>query len=88
MTLRCKVCGTEMQLRNGRFGQFYFCRKSTVKNLHGILSKIDYDSAIASLANVLKGDSQDLQTREYLRKVEKAAGEAIADSLTDYQLST
>jgi uncharacterized protein YbcI len=73
-----------MQLRNGRFGQFYFCRKSTVKKLHGIVNKAEYDAAATSLENVFKGDSQDLNTREHLRKIEKAAGETIVDFFTDY----
>jgi ssDNA-binding Zn-finger/Zn-ribbon topoisomerase 1 len=88
MTPKCKVCDTEMQLRNGRFGAFYFCPKSRARDLHGTINKAEYDVAsTASLANVYRADSEDRQMLEHLRRIEKAAGETVVDFFTDHQMS-
>jgi ssDNA-binding Zn-finger/Zn-ribbon topoisomerase 1 len=85
---KCKVCGTEMQLRNGRYGEFYFCVKSRVRDLHGTINKDEYDAAAAAgPAKVYRADSEDQQMREHLHRIETAGANTIVDFYVGPQLS-
>ena len=85
MAPACKVCGTQMQVRNGKYGQFYFCVKSRVNNLHGTINKVEYDAA--SSTAVIARDTADTEMLEHLHRIETAAADNAIDFYTDYQLS-
>ena len=88
MTPACKVCGTQMQLRNGRYGEFYFCVKSRVKNLHGTINKAEYDTALAaSAAAVAARDTADQEMLAHMRRIETAGADNAIDFYVDHQLS-
>ena len=88
MALFCKVCGTQMQLRHGKFGPFYFCIKSRVKDLHGTINKAQYDAArAASTTTIIASDTADAEMLVHLNRIEAASAANALDFYPDYQLS-
>lgn len=84
----CKVCSAEMQLRNGKYGQFYFCANSTAKDSHGTINKAAYDAlCLSGLANVYRADSEDRQMKEHLHRIATAGGLTVEDFYTDYHMA-
>lgn len=52
--MKCNRCGAEMAIRSGRYGDFYFCPKSTKDSPHKTVSAEDSEkSLILSLSQQL-----------------------------------
>jgi len=81
----CKVCSTELQLREGKFGPFYFCPQSKGYVKHGTINKAEYDALLVSgLAKVYKRDSDDQQMVDHLRRIEAASADSLSSSVIDF----
>jgi hypothetical protein len=85
MNPKCKVCGTPMPLRDGKFGPFYFCPRSKGFVKHGTITKAAYDAQLtAGLAKVYKRDTEDQQMVDHFKRVEAAGAGSLSSSVIDF----
>jgi hypothetical protein len=74
-----------MQLRDGKYGEFYCCPRSKGFVKHGTINKAAYDAQLVSgLAKVYTRDTDDQQMVEHLRRIEAHGADSLSSSVIDF----
>jgi len=88
MKLKCATCNTVLQLRDGRYGKFYYCPSSTQKKPHGTVSKSVVDEYVAlNLQNIAtSGLEKDRELLRHLRQVQNTSADSALGLFTNHAM--
>lgn len=88
MKIKCAKCDSTMFLRNGRYGEFYVCPKSTVTESHGTLNKAKVDDYfISRLRDIDRTYAPaDQEFLRHCKRMREMSATNVIDFFTDHRL--